>query len=90
MSHPFGRCVLVSVNSLSHLVTYFQSTIHQIDSTPFEVKGFSVTQVQLVVSQLPSNTNTTSHKISAKEHMNETEIEKHLRLENTWNTNNFW
>ena len=59
MPHPFGKCVLVSVNSLSHLVIYFQSTVHQIDSTPFEVKGVSVKEVQaeVLVSEQPSKTN---------------------------------
>ena len=90
MPHPFGKCVLVSVNSLSHLVIYFQSTVHQIDSTPFEVKGVSVKEIQaeVLVSEQPSKTNTArSHNVTPKERMkkkrlNETETEKHLRLEN--------
>ncbi|CAB4008426.1 ATP-dependent DNA helicase PIF1, partial [Paramuricea clavata] len=37
--HPFGKCILASVDSIESLVIYFQSTVPPSNETPFEVKG---------------------------------------------------
>ena len=42
MPHPCDKCVLVSVESMSDMVIYFQNTINQMDLLPFEIKGVSV------------------------------------------------
>ena len=37
--HPFGKCVLISVEYINNLVIYFQNTVARGNVTPFEVKG---------------------------------------------------
>jgi hypothetical protein len=40
--HPFGKCMLASVEGIQILVIYFQSTVPPGNQTPFEIKGVTV------------------------------------------------
>ena len=82
--HPFGKCVLISVESINNLVIYFQNTVPPGNVTPFEIKGVTV---QLANSDITQKYILTSSGQSAKECVKqkrsmETEIEKQIRLEN--------
>ena len=77
--HPFGKCILASLDSIESLVIYFQSTVPPGHETPFEVNGVSV-QLNSAITQI---TGLASSK-GAKDHMKEksseeTETEKQSR-----------
>ena len=42
MPHPFGKCVLVSIEAINNLLIYFQNTVPQCNVTPFELKAVNV------------------------------------------------
>ncbi|CAB3983680.1 ATP-dependent DNA helicase PIF1 [Paramuricea clavata] len=84
--HPFGKCVLVSVEGVSNLVIYFQNTVPP-GVTPFEVKGVTI---QLINSEMTQQGSPTSHldeSINSNECVKqkrsvESENEKTTRLQN--------
>ena len=41
--HSFGKCVLITINNIANLVTYFQifSSSHE-EMVPFEIKGVNI------------------------------------------------
>ena len=65
---PNGKCVLVSIDSIGNLVTYFQNTIPVRSVTPFEIKGVTVelmafeSVAQTDTSGQKGNTNRASYK----------------------------
>ncbi|CAB4041007.1 ATP-dependent DNA helicase PIF1, partial [Paramuricea clavata] len=65
---PNGKCVLVSIDSIGNLVTYFQNTIPVRSVTPFEIKGVTVELMafesaeQTDTSGQKANTNRASYK----------------------------
>ena len=73
--HPFGKCILTSVDSIESLVIYFQSTVPPGDETPFEVKGVTV-QLNSDITQISG----LASSESAKEHVKQNQ--KESRLEN--------
>ena len=80
--HPFGKCILTTVDSIENLVIYFQNTVPPGNETPFELKGVTV--------QLNSDTTQTnglalcqSAKECVKQKLSEeTKSKKQSRLEN--------
>ena len=40
--HPFGKCVLISVEDIHNLTTYLQNTVPRGGALPFEIKGVTV------------------------------------------------
>ena len=74
MVHPFGKCVLVSVEGINNLLIYFQNTLPQHDVTPFEVKGVSV---QLQNSEI---THSNTYNTAKEKHSQETQNEKQTRI----------
>ena len=81
--HPFGKCVLISIQSLNNLVIYFQNTVPLGDVTPFEIKGVTVTLRNCEITQ--KDIPTLSGE-SAREHVQkrskETQSKKQTRLQN--------
>ena len=80
--HPFGKCILASLDSIESLVIYFQSTVPPGHETPFEVKGVSV-QLNSAITQITGLASSKGAKHHMKEKSSE-EIEstKQSRLEN--------
>ncbi|CAB4030858.1 ATP-dependent DNA helicase PIF1, partial [Paramuricea clavata] len=80
--HPFGKCILASVDSIESLVIYFQSTIPPGNETPFEVKGVTV-QLNSDITQISGLASSESAKEHVKQKYSElTESQKQTRLEN--------
>ncbi|CAB4003585.1 Hypothetical predicted protein [Paramuricea clavata] len=82
---PNGKCVLVSIDSIGNLVTYFQNTIPVRSVTPFEIKGVTVELMafesaeQTDTSGQKANTNRASYK---RRQTTESESHKQAWLEN--------
>ncbi|CAB3992941.1 ATP-dependent DNA helicase PIF1 [Paramuricea clavata] len=80
--HPFGKCILASVDSVENLVIYFQSTVPPGNETPFEVKGVTV-QLNSDITQISGLASSKSAKEHVKQKFSaETEHEKQSRLQN--------
>ena len=79
MVHPFGNCVLVSVEVINNLLIYFQNTLPQHHVTPFEVKGISV---QLQNSEI---THSNTYNTAKEKHSQEIQNEKTRILESDKN-----
>ncbi|CAB3979506.1 ATP-dependent DNA helicase PIF1 [Paramuricea clavata] len=80
--HPFGKCILASVDSIESLVIYFQSTIPPGNETPFEVKGVTV-QLNSDITQISGLASSESAKEHVKQKYSElAESQKQTRLEN--------
>ena len=83
MPHPFGKCILASVEGIENLVTYFQSTVPQGNVIPFEVKGVTVQLTNSEITQIVGLTSTQNAKEHVKQKCSEeTESQKQSRLEN--------
>ena len=67
--HPFGKCVLITVQGINILVIYFKNTKPRGNVTPFEVKGVTV---HLTNSDINKKGTVTSSGQSAKEHAKKT------------------
>ncbi|CAB4012613.1 Hypothetical predicted protein [Paramuricea clavata] len=80
--HPFGKCILASVDSIESLVIYFQSTVPPGNETPFEVKGVTV-QLNCDITQISGLASSESEKEHVKQKCSElTESQKQSRLQN--------
>ena len=80
--HPFGKCILASVDSIESLVIYFQSTVPPGNETPFEVKGVTV-QLNSDITQISGLASSESTKQCVKQKCSEeTESQKQSRLQN--------
>ena len=42
MSHPFGKCTLLSIEGLENLVSFLQMSCIETGVVPFEIKGVSM------------------------------------------------
>jgi hypothetical protein len=79
--HPFGKCILTSVDSIENLVIYFQSTVPPGNETPFEIKGVTV-QLNSDITQISGLASSQSAKECVKQKRSEeTESQKQIRLE---------
>ena len=80
--HPFGKCILTSVDNIENLVIYFQNTIPPGNETPFELKGVTV-QLNSDITQINGLASSQSAKECVKQkHSEETESKKQSRPEN--------
>ena len=84
---PNGKCVLVSINSIENLVTFFQNIVPYQSVTPFEMKGVTVELIAFEsVEQTATSSQTTNAndcaKRQQKKHLVETESNKRIRLAN--------
>ena len=80
--HPFGKCILISVDSIENLVIYFQNTVPPGNETPFELKGVSV-QLNSDITQINGLASTQSAKECVKQKLSEeTKSKEQSRLEN--------
>jgi hypothetical protein len=80
--HPFGKCILASVDNIESLVIYLQSTVPPGNETPFEVKGVTV-QLNSDITQISGLASSKSAKEHVKQKCSEeTESEKRSRLQN--------
>ena len=80
--HPFGKCILASVDSIESLEIYFQSTVPPGNETPFEVKGVTV-QLNCDITQISGLASSESAKEHVKQKCSEeTESQKQSRLQN--------
>ena len=82
--HPFGKCVLVSVENINNLVIYFQNTVPQGNVVKsFEVKGVTV---QLTNSEVTQNGTLTSGQVTSVnervEQNRSEESQNQIRLKN--------
>ena len=79
--HPFGKCILTSVDSIENLVIYFQSIVPLGNETPFELKGVTV-QLNSDITQISGLASSQSAKECVKQKRSEeTESQKQIRLE---------
>ena len=84
MPHPFGKCILASVEGVENLVIYFQNTVPQGIQTPFEIKGVTVQLSNSDITQIGTLTSSQSGIEHVKQKRSvETESAKQNRLANS-------